>query len=156
MISVEHIHPILVHFPIVFFLTLAVFDLVSIARRSDVTGRSVVGGISAGLAVLSGLSAVAALYFGGVALEVAESHGFHSQTAEIHEGLGEATAAVLFVWALVRGFLWWRRVSLTGAASMAVPAVEIAGAALVVLTAYFGGTLVYDLGVNVARAAGAG
>jgi uncharacterized membrane protein len=35
-----------------------------------------------------------------------------------------------------------------------VSLIEVAGAALVVVTAYYGGQLVYDLGVNVAHAAG--
>ena len=41
-------------------------------------------------------------YFGGVALELAESRGFHNDIAETHEGLGELTAAVFLIWAVVR------------------------------------------------------
>jgi uncharacterized membrane protein len=37
---------------------------------------------------------------------------------------------------------------------LAVSLVEVAGAALVIATAYYGGQLVYDLGVNVVHAAG--
>jgi uncharacterized membrane protein len=40
--------------------------------------------------------------------------------------------------------------------AIAVPVIEVAGAALVTVTAYYGGLLVYDLGVNVARAATGG
>jgi uncharacterized membrane protein len=37
--------------------------------------------------------------------------------------------------------------------AIAVPVVEVAGAMLVTATAYYGGLLVYDLGVNVAKTA---
>jgi uncharacterized membrane protein len=50
--------------------------------------------------------------------------------------------------------MWWRRVSLDGGRKWAVVATEIAGVFLIVTTAYFGGQLVYELGVNVARAGG--
>ena len=156
MIPSEHIHPMVVHFPIVFFLTLALFDIVATIGKADVTGRSVTGGISTGLAVLAGLSAVATYYFGGVALGLAESRGFHSDIAETHEGLGELTAAAFLIWALVRAFAWWRNIRLTGVSAAIVPALEVVGVGLVVWTAYYGGILVYGLGVNVARAAGGG
>src|SRR5664279_54422 len=103
MIPTEHIHPMIVHFPIVFFLTLAAFDIVAVARRADVTGRSAAGNVSVGLAVLAGLAAVVAYYFGGVALDMAESHGFHSNVAETHESLGQLTTVTFLLWAAVRG-----------------------------------------------------
>ena len=153
MISLQHIHPMLVHFPIVFFLTLAVFDVIAALGGNAVTGRSVAGGISTALAVLSGAFALVTFYFGGVALDFAEAHGFHSEIAEIHEGLGTTTAIAFAVWALIRLFLWWRNIELKGAMAAAVPVLEIAGAVLVLATAYYGGQLVYDLGVNVGHAA---
>jgi uncharacterized membrane protein len=91
---------------------------------------------------------------GDAALEFAESGGFHSDIAEMHEALGEATATAFAVWALIRIGLWWRDLRLTGAGALAVSLIEVAGAALVVTTAYYGGQLVFDLGVNVAHAAG--
>ena len=104
--------------------------------------------------MLAGLAAVAAMAFGKLALGIAESHGFHSEVAEIHEGLGELTAASFALWALVRGFLWQRDIRPAGMSAAAVPIIEVLGAALIVVTAYYGGALVFDLGVNVARAAG--
>ncbi len=154
MISLEHIHPILVHFPIVFILTLATFDLIATLRGAPVTGRSAIGSVSAGLAVLAGAFAVVTYFFGDMALEIAEGHGFHSEIAEIHEGLGTTTAVVFGIWALVRAFLWWRDTRLTGGVAAIVPVLEVLGAALVVATAYYGGQLVYDLGVNVGHVAG--
>lgn len=153
MPAIQHIHPILIHFPIVFFLTLAALDVVATLRGSVVTGRGALGSVSSSLAVLSGVFAVVAFVFGGIALDVAESGGFHSDIAETHESLGTFTAIAFGVWALVRVLLWWRDARLSRAISGAVSLVEVAGAVLVVATAYYGGQLVYDLGVNVAHAA---
>jgi uncharacterized membrane protein len=151
MIPLAHIHPMLVHFPIVFFLSLAAFDVIAALRGANVTGRSVAGTISFVLALLAGLSAIAAYVFGAIALDTAEAGGFHSNVAEIHEGLGGMTAAVFVIWALVRAFVYWRNIRLSGKAAAAAPIIEIAGVVLVVATAYFGGKLVFDLGVNVAH-----
>lgn len=65
-----------------------------------------------------------------------------------------ATATAFVIWAAVRAFLWWRDIRLSGRLAAAVPALEFLGAALVMTTAYCGGQLVYELGVNVAHAAG--
>lgn len=154
MLSVQHIHPILVHFPIVFMITLGVVDLVAAARGKVITGRGAVGNLSLGLALAAGAFAVASYFFGDMALEIAESGGFHSDIAEAHEALGEAVAVAFAIWALIRLGLWWRDLRLAGGGAFAVALVEVAGAALVVVTAYYGGQLVYDLGVNVAHAAG--
>lgn len=154
MLSIQHIHPILIHFPIVFFITLAAVDLVASVRGKIISGRGALGSLSLGLALAAGAFAVAAYFFGDMALDVAESGGFHSDIAETHEALGEATAAAFAIWALIRLGLWWRDTRLAGAGAFIVSLVEVAGAALVVTTAYYGGQLVYDLGVNVAHAAG--
>jgi uncharacterized membrane protein len=95
MIPLQHIHPMLVHFPIVFFLCLSAFDMIAWLRGVTFTGRSVAGTVSVGLAALAGLSAIATYAFGAVALTIAESGGFHNDVAEIHEGLGGFTTASL-------------------------------------------------------------
>ena len=154
MISLQHVHPVLIHFPIVFFLTLAAFDMVAAFRGKAVTGRSSAANASTGLALLAGLSAIVTYFFGDLALTIAENGGFSSEIAEIHESLGMATATAFVIWAAVRAFLWWRDIRLSGRLAAAVPAVEFLGAALVMTTAYYGGQLVYELGVNVAHAAG--
>src|SRR5262245_50926775 len=108
MLTIAHIHPVLVHFPIVFFLTLAVVDMIAGLRGSTVTGRTALGNLSTGLAAAAGIFAMAAYFFGDAALEIAEDGGFHSDVAEIHEGLGTFTAFAFLAWALIRAFLWWR------------------------------------------------
>jgi uncharacterized membrane protein len=152
MTSIAHIHPMLVHFPIVFFLTLAVLDTIATLRGIPVTGRGAIGNVSTGLAMLAGLFAIVTYVFGDIALEAAEAGGFHNDIAEIHEGLGEATAAAFAIWAVVRAVAWWRNAKLSGGGALALSLVELAGAAVVLTTAYYGGQLVYNLGVNVATA----
>lgn len=154
MIPVQHIHPMLVHFPIVFFLSAAVFDIVATISGRSVTGRSLAGTASLVLVVLAAVSAVATFFFGDMALEHAEAAGFSSEVAEIHEGLGTLTTAVFVMWALIRSFTWWQDMRGNGAVRAVAPTVEVLGALLVTLTAYYGGELVYGLGVNVAHAAG--
>lgn len=154
MIPVQHIHPMLVHFPIVFFLSAAAFDIVATLSGHSVTGRSWAGSVSLVLVLLAAVSAVATFFFGGMALHFAEAGGFSSEVAEIHEGLGEMTTAVFVMWAIIRSFTYWRDMSGRGAVRAVAPAFEILGAMLVSLTAYYGGELVYGLGVNVAHAAG--
>ena len=66
---------------------------------------------------------------------------------------GSITAAVLGLWALVRGYLWRREQPVAGSARIGITAIEAAIAALIIVTAYEGGELVYQLGVGVARAA---
>jgi len=152
MISIEHLHPIVVHFPIVFFLTLAALDIVASFRGRSITGRSAVGNASAGLAVLSAVTAIAAFSLGDEALEIAVAGGFSSEIAEIHETLGMAVAALFSVWAVIRAYLWLKDKDVQGGVKWLIPVIETGGAALVVATAYYGGVLVYELGVNVMRA----
>src|SRR4051794_26609757 len=58
MPELQHIHPVLVHFPIVLMYALVVIDLAALANRNAVTTRSGVGTISTFAAVAAGLFAV--------------------------------------------------------------------------------------------------
>ncbi len=153
MIPIQHIHPMLVHFPIVIVLLLAGFDTIAVLSGKNILGRTTIGNISLTLAVLAAISAVAAYVFGGMALSVAESTGFHSDVAEIHETLGSSVAITTGIYAILRVFLWWRKTRVSGLLCFAFPVVAISCSALVATTAYFGGQLVYELGVNVAKIA---
>lgn len=153
MIPVQHIHPMLVHFPIVLIFFLTAFDILATLRGHSVTGRTVAGNISTSFAVLTGLFAIATYIFGGMALDVAEAGGFHSDVAEIHESLGEMVAIVTGIYGLLRAGLWFKDFRINGVTSYIFPLAGLAGSALVAATAYFGGQLVYELGVNVAKVA---
>jgi uncharacterized membrane protein len=154
MLPIAQLHPIVVHFPIVFFLTLAAFDTVTLIRGSAISGRSCAATISAGLAVLAGLSAIAAYFAGDLAYDAAISSGVAAATLETHESLGTWTAVFIVIWSLLRSYSWWRGLGIEGGRKTAAVAIEIAGSLLIIAAAYFGGQLVYELGVNVSRAAG--
>jgi uncharacterized membrane protein len=154
MLPIAQLHPIAVHFPIVFFLTLAAFDTVALVRGAAISGRSCTASISAGLAVLSGLSAILTYFSGDLAYDVAVSSGVAAAALETHESVGTWTAIFIVIWSLPRSYAWWREVSIEGGRKTAAVVIEIAGSLLIVVAAYFGGQLVYELGVNVTRAAG--
>ncbi|TPJ04746.1 hypothetical protein FJ428_15625 [Mesorhizobium sp. B2-8-1] len=155
VVPIQHIHPILVHFPIVLIYTLAAIDLVALAGGSAVTRKSGAGTISTFVALAAGVFAIGTWFFGGLALDHAEAAGFSSDIAEIHESLGGITAFAFLIWGLVRLALWARNREFR-AVTIAIPLIEICGAILVTATAYYGGLLVYELGVNVAKTAIAG
>jgi uncharacterized membrane protein len=151
MIPIEHIHPMLVHFPIVLIILLAAFDLIAALRGVQLAGRTCAANVATTITVLAAMFAVAAFFFGGMALDHAEAGGFHSDVAETHEYLGSIVAMALSAWGVVRLFLWWRNQSLSTGVTLLLPLVSIGIAALVLTTAYFGGQLVYQQGVNVTK-----
>lgn len=153
MIPIQHLHPMIVHFPIVLVLLVAAFELVATLMGKTVTGRTASGNLAVGAIVLAALASIVAIYLGDVALSYAEAAGFESGIAEIHESLGKVVAIAASIWALLRVILWWRDVRLTRPLAYLMPVVSIAGSVLIAWTAYFGGQLVFDLGVNVAKAA---
>jgi uncharacterized membrane protein len=154
VVPLQHLHPMIVHFPIVLVFLVASFELIATALGRNVTGRTASGNFAVGLLVLAAGAAIVAYYFGDIALSYAEAHGFESSVAETHETLGKYVALSLAIWALVRAVLWWRKVAIAGPTAFVIPAISILAVGLVSWTAYYGGQLVFDLGVNVAKSAG--
>jgi uncharacterized membrane protein len=154
VIPLQHLHPMIVHFPIVLVFLVAGFELVATATGRTVTGRTASGNFAVGLLALAAVASILAVYLGDVALTYAEAGGFESDIAEIHETLGKAVAIAVSLWALIRAALWWRDVRIERPLAYIVPVISIIGAGLITWTAYYGGQLVFDLGVNVTKAAG--
>lgn len=148
-IPLDHIHPMIVHFPIVLALLAFAFDVGwLIWGRGSPTAliRLRTGTV---ILTLGALSAIVAYIFGDMALDIALSKGVPSAPLETHEGWGTTTMIVFIIVALIRLFLWWRKmddkswgiaVSILGSLVLSV---------MVIITAYYGGHLVYDLGVNI-------
>jgi len=155
VIPLQHVHPMIVHFPIVLVFLVAGFEIVATALGRNVTGRTSGGNFAVGLLLVAAGAAIAAFYFGDLALSFAERSGFESDVAETHEALGRIVAIALPAWAAIRAIMWWRNATLSRPVDYLVPLVSIAGAGLITWTAYFGGQLVFDLGVNVAKVTGA-
>ncbi|AKH68817.1 putative membrane protein [Spongiibacter sp. IMCC21906] len=154
MLPIEQIHPLVVHFPIVFALLLAMFDLVVVFRGLSLDGRGAIANISAGLGLGAGLAAAVAFVFGDLALDVALANGTSLAILERHEELGSITAGVLVAWGLLRAVIWWRGTVLSRRLCWGAVVFELAIAGLIVTTAYFGGQLVYEFGVGVSLPSG--
>jgi uncharacterized membrane protein len=154
LIPIEQFHPIAVHFPIVFLLSLAALDSLAMLGNRSIGGRGGIADLSAGLAVLSGLAATAAYAFGDAAFDLAVASGVAEARLETHQLLGTTTATALGLWALLRAAAWWWRIPISRNRMWGLVLVELAFSLLVITTAYYGGQLVYEFGVNVTRTAG--
>lgn len=154
MLPLEQLHPIAVHFPIVFTFSLALLDIIAVARGVRLDGRGAYANLSAGIAVALGLSALLAFSLGDAALDIALSRNVDPAILETHQDLGTFTAIALAIWGAVRAFAWWRGVAISGSRRYLVLAIEVAFVLLILTVAYFGGQLVYEFGVNVAQPTG--
>lgn len=154
MIPLEHLHPMILHFPIVLILLLLAVDATALLRGVALSGTGCYAIASTGLAVLAGVSAAVTAMLGDMAAEIAVARGVPAALIETHEDIGSNTAIALGVWALLRALLWWRDIDLSGKRVLGVVGVEAVLCGMILVTAYFGGQLVYDHGVNVMHAAG--
>lgn len=149
MISIDHVHPALVHFPIVLLLLGVVLDFAVLARGGDLAARDCLAVSAGGALVLGAIAAAVAAYFGDIALDAAVAKGFPAAPLERHQFLGVTTLVIFAVLALVRLALGWRRTPLAGPRGWVLFLLGAAGAGVLLTAAYFGGDLVYRLGVNV-------
>jgi len=154
MVPLEQVHPFAVHFPIAFTLSLFVLDLYARLKNIPLDGRGGVANLSAGLALLAGIGATVAASLGAAALAIATAGGVSESLTETHASLGAATASAIALWGLIRAFVWYRKMVLGNSLQWGIVIVELAIAAMIVITAYFGGQLVYEFGVNVNIPAG--
>lgn len=153
MIPLEEFHPAFVHFPIVFLLCGFVLDAWLVARRRDLGAPDCLANAALALLVLGAMAAGAAAAFGDIALDRALARGFPAAPLELHEDFALATLAVFSVLAALRALARWRHLPLTGTRGWLLLLAGGCGVALLLVTAYHGGNLVYHLGVNVRAAA---
>ena len=149
MIDLAHIHPMLVHFPIVLFLVAIAVQLLTLVRGGDLSAGACLPSIGLGALILSALAAVAAAVFGDIALDHAVELGFPQDRLETHQELGLTTTWLFVALAMVQGLARWRRISLEAARGWSLALVGVVGCVILLLTAYHGGNLVYKIGVNV-------
>ncbi|MEJ2022289.1 MAG: hypothetical protein P8X43_09705 [Maritimibacter sp.] len=149
--SLAHIHPMILHFPIVLAYLLVMIDAIALWRGISLTSGTYAK-FSLATAVLAGLSASLTAMFGDLALDIALENGVPDAVMEMHEGLGAVTATGLAIWAGLRLLVSWRQLALEGSRKGIVVLVELAFVVLITFTAYHGGNLVYDQAVNVASA----
>lgn len=150
MIDLAHIHPMLVHFPIVLFMLGAALELLVLARGGDLAARDCLSNAALASIVLAALAAIVTAIFGDMALEHAAELGFPMEPMERHEGAGFTTMWFFLAYAGLYLLAWWRGYALAGGRGWLWFLLSLVGVALVLVTGYFGGDLVYGLGVNVA------
>jgi len=148
IIDIAHIHPMLVHFPLALFPVVLGIQFYTLIRGQNLFGQECAHSSALGLLTLAAVAAVAAATFGDMALDKAVASGVKLSLLESHEDLGQVSAILLVLMALAGGWLFKVQ-----APSMKVSwAFWLTGVAVFVvllLTAWHGGQLVYDLGVNV-------
>lgn len=147
--EITHIHPMIVHFPVVLFLlSLALYAFILVTGR-DMAARSCLSYVAASMLVLGVVSAIVAAVFGDMALDVAVDKGFSKAHLEEHEDLAGTTIAIFSVVAVVLLAAMWKKIQISGARALVFLIAVLAGTGMLVTTAYHGGELVYKDGVNV-------
>jgi len=150
MMSIALIHPMLVHFPIAFLISAVAMDIILLATKKDLAGRQGLPLVALSALLLGTLMAGLAAIFGDMALDKAVSLGFSIGPLEFHETLALITIGVFSFYCLLRLLALWRRYTLQGGIGWISALPGMAGVVLLIATAYYGGELVYHLGVNVA------
>jgi len=139
----------LVHFPIVLFITTVVIYLAVLVRNGDLASRECLSLASLITIIAAILIAIIAAVFGDMALDVAIDKGFDKKPLEEHADIAIFTIVFFSVIALAQGFSMWKGISLAGMKAKVLFIASIIGVILLISTAYHGGELVYDIGVNV-------
>lgn len=150
MIASYLIHPMIVHFPIVLFLTVPVFDAFILLRGGDLAAKEKLANVGLAIMIAGVTAGLVAIMFGYIAADHAAALGFPTAPVEEHEGFATTTVSVFAVLSVIRLHFRTRGISLAGTRGWLFVGATAIGALLVIATAYFGGHLVYDLGVNVA------
>ena len=150
MIDVAHIHPMLVHFPLALLPVGLLFQLVALLRTGSPFDRSCPSAAGLALLLLAAVAAVLAALFGDLALDKAVEAGFSADRLETHEELGITSAVLVGVLALWNGW-WFLRAGRSKGLGWFSWVAGLAVLVVVLTAAWFGGELVYQLGVNVTR-----
>lgn len=149
MLDVTHIHPMLVHFPIVLYLLAIVLQLAVLLRHGNLSDNRCLANTALASLLLAAASAAVAVFFGDIALDHAAELGFPSDPMELHAALGITTMSLLLVFSAIHLAARWFRWPLATTRGWLVWGAGAAVAALLIATAYYGGELVYSIGVNV-------
>jgi len=149
MIDIAHIHPMLVHFPIVLFILAAAIDIAVLFRQGDLAARACLA-TTGFYSLLFGVGfALLAALFGDIALEQAVAAGFDKAPLEEHEAYAWLTIGVFGVLLALQILARRRGMRLSGGSGWGFVIAVIVGVLVLLVTAYHGGSLVYEVGVNV-------
>jgi uncharacterized membrane protein len=150
MIPITEIHPMLVHFPIVLWLSAEAIAVVVLLRGGDLSARQHWPAVAL-YSLLAGTAfALIAALFGDIALDHAVAAGFAAGPLEIHETVAVITLSIFVLHSALRLLAIWRRYPLIGIRGWLAELPGFVGICGLLVTAYLGGELVYHMGVNVA------
>ncbi len=149
MFDIAHVHPMLVHFPIVLYLVAVGLQFLVLLRHGDLATNTCMANCAFAALLLAGLSAVVAALFGDIARDHAVTLGFASAPLERHAAFGISTMTYMLVLSAIHLAARWSHWMLGGARGYGMLAVAAVGIVLLIITAYHGGNLVYQIGVNV-------
>lgn len=135
------LHPMLVHFPIALLLTSLAFDLLSVRWQSDRFRITSLHTLVAGL-----LGTVLALLTGGIAEEAVEHSGVPEGPLDLHESLAFATFWIFVVVLGLRMAMRWGMINDRYWLTIVLAGI---GTVILLITSYYGGSLVYDFGAGV-------
>jgi len=152
MISITEIHPMLVHFPIVLWLCAETIAVVILLRGGDLSLREPWPKVAFVSLLVGTAFAGLAAFFGDIALDHAVAAGFNAAPLELHETVAVITLSIFGLHALLRWLAFRRGVQLSGKRGWLFEVPGLVGVVGLFATAYLGGHLVYDLGINVAAA----
>jgi uncharacterized membrane protein len=142
--SVETLHPMVVHFPIALLIVVVLFDVAALFWPKAELARA-----SLYLSAIAAVGAIGA-YFSGEAAEEPVEHLPGIETLlERHEDLGKLLVIGAIAVLVVKLAFFWRRWHETVAGRAVQAFLGAALAVLVAATGYVGGQLVYEHGAGV-------
>ncbi len=149
MFNIAHVHPMLVHFPLALLPTAIATQFLALVKGQRLCERKCIPTTGLALFVLSAVTATIAAVFGDIALDAAITSGIPTASLETHEELGQLSAIILSAMAIFE--IWfYRQQNSNLRASWIMWLTGLVVLIIVLTTAWFGGQLVYELGVNVA------
>jgi len=147
--NINHIHPMLVHFPIVLLVICGCISSTLLVTKVNFTERRPLPLVNA-IALFTGLAcALLAAQFGDIALDAAVEKGFPPAPLEEHEELASLTIAAFSVLSAALLVAFWKRIPVQGGRAIIFVGVLYIAIGLLLATAYRGGELVYHYGVHV-------
>ena len=118
-------------------------------KSGNLTARECLPLTGVAALVIGLLMAYMAAFFGDIALDAAVAKGFAAAPLERHEEMAMVTLTVFSLLAIVLLLATWKKISLVRNRAWYFFAAAAVGIVLLLVTAYFGGDLVYHIGVNV-------
>jgi uncharacterized membrane protein len=137
MIDIQHIHPMIVHFPIALLIVGLLADALGLFSKKEFFSKA-----GFYLLILGTLGVIAAYVSGNMAGEGVTEAGSLKQALEIHEGAAELSVWLMVVAAIVRiAFVVFKKYS--GVLKWGAFVLFLIGVLSMARTGYYGGELVF-------------